>query len=103
MQATFDATGIALLEGCPDSGGLGWLAQLDPTAHHSTWRTRTRLCPNGATIVANRPGTQLLLTATTHCGGNDTPVDVVQTWAGPHPREVARYTNPQHFVTAAAR
>ena len=102
MQATFDAAGIALLEGCPDFDGLGWLTQLDPTTHHTIWRTRTRLCPNGATIVANRPGTQLLLTATTHCGGNDAPVDVVQTWTGPHPHEVARYTDPQQFVTAAA-
>jgi hypothetical protein len=101
LQATFDATGIALLEGCPDDLGAGWLAQLDLTSQQSIWRTRTRLCPNGATIVANRPGTQLLLTATTHCGGNATPVDVVQTWTGPHPHEVARYTNPQQFVFAA--
>ncbi len=78
------------------------MTQLDPTTHHTTWRTRTRLCPNGATIVANRPGTQLLLTATTHCGGNDAPVAVVQSWTGPHPHEVARYTDPQQFVTAAA-
>jgi hypothetical protein len=102
MQATFDAAGIALLEGCPDFAGLGWLTQLDPTSHHTIWRIRTRLCPNAAAIVANRPGTELLLTATTHCGGTDTPVDVVQTWTGPHPHEVARYTNPQQFVTAAA-
>jgi hypothetical protein len=102
LQATFDAAGLALLEGCPDDLGAGWLTQLDPTRQHSLWRTRTRLCPNGATIVANRPGTDLLLTATTHCGGNDPIVDVVQTWPGPQPHEVGRYTNGQQFVFAAA-
>jgi hypothetical protein len=103
LQATFDAAGLALLEGCPDDLGAGWLTQLDPpTRQHSLWRSRTRLCPNGATIVANRPGTDLLLTATTHCGGVDPMVDVVQTWSGPQPHEVGRYTNGQQFVFAAA-
>jgi hypothetical protein len=56
QQAIFDAAGVAILEGCPDTVIVpARLIQLDPTGRHPTWRASTGLCPNGATAhIASR-------------------------------------------------
>lgn len=99
--AVFASSGIQLVEGCPDTvTGPARLVQLLDAGPRVLWRANTGLCPNGMTL-ANDPEGQLLVTATTTCGGPGAPVDVVQSWTGQHVREIGRYVNPAQFVVAA--
>ncbi len=97
----FDDAGLALTEGCPDEvTAPARLVHLAGAGPGVLWRADTGLCPNGMSLAYERAH-QLLITATTTCGGAGLPVDVVQLWTGEQPRELGRYVNPQQLVDAA--
>ena len=100
-NALYSSSGIQIVEGCPNIvTPPARLVQLVGDGPAVAWRASTALCPNGMTAAYDPQG-RLLVTSTTSCGGAHAPVDVVQMWNGKHSREVARYTNPQQFVSAA--
>jgi hypothetical protein len=102
VATVFDHSGVALLEGCPDDvTAPAPLVQLGPSGRSVVWRANTGLCPGGASVVPDRTGDRLLISATATCGGPGAPVDVVQVWTGQHSQEIGRYTNPQQFVQGA--
>ncbi len=101
VGAVFAGPGIQLVEGCPDAvTAPARLVQLLGAGPRVQWSVDTGLCPNGMTL-AHDPDGKLLLTATTTCGGEGGPFDVVQSWSGQSVREVARYVNPAQLVASA--
>lgn len=101
QSAVFSPAGLQLIEGCPNTvTGPARLVQLTQDGA-VTWREDTGLCPNGLT-AAYGPQGRLLVTGTTSCGGAAAQVDVVQAWEGRERHEIARYGNPQQFVSAAS-
>jgi hypothetical protein len=100
QKAVFLASGIAVLEGCPDAvTAPARIVQLDVDARRKISRITTTLCPNGANITADSQGSKLLLDASEGCRSD---VDLVQVWEQGRLRDIARYQHPTAWVNDAA-
>jgi hypothetical protein len=101
-RAVFDAAGIAVIEECPSESMFpARLVQLDATGRQTVRRGTASVCSNGASLVPDAAGTQLLVSGTTTCGGSGAPIDVVESWDGENRRAIGRYVIPQQFVQSA--